>query len=247
MPSPTPTLAYRAVLFDFFGTLTRAVQRGPAHDRVALRLGCTPEAYREALDETYAPRSVGAFGDPFAALVAIAAHAGAYPSMSALHEAYRERIDALREDTRLRADAVIVLRTLRDHGVRTAVVSDCTSELPAFWPELPIAGLVDARILSIEQRRCKPHPSMYLTAAERLSVTPDECIYIGDGGSRELTGATAVGMTAVKLAASDLADHLTFRPDEWRGDEVPTLSDVLDRVLPGMPTPGLGDRRLAAA
>ena len=247
MPAPTPTIAYRAVLFDFFGTLTSAVQRGPAHDRVAFHLGCTPAAYRAALDETYAPRSVGAFGDPLATLVAVAAHAGAYPSIGALRSAYRDRIDAVREDTRLRVDAVTVLRTLRDHGVRIAVVSDCTSELPEFWPELPIAGLVNVRILSIEQRRCKPHPSMYLTAAERLGVAPDECLYIGDGGSRELTGATAVGMTAVKLAADDLANHLTFRPDEWRGDEVRTLSDVLDRVLPESTAHRRGDRRLAAA
>ena len=51
---------------------------------------------------------------------------------------------------------------------------------------------------------------MYLTACERLRVEPEECLYVGDGGSRELTGAAAVGMTAVRLVAPDLAGHLVF-------------------------------------
>ena len=57
---------------------------------------------------------------------------------------------------------------------------------------------------------------------------------MGDGGSRELTGAAAVGMTPVRLNAPDLADHLVFnRDDDFAGLSVPSLSavvDLLDRV-----------------
>ncbi len=46
---------------------------------------------------------------------------------------------------------------------------------------------------------------MYETACAHLGVDPGECLYVGDGGSQELSGATAVGMTAFRLTAPDLA------------------------------------------
>jgi putative hydrolase of the HAD superfamily len=224
--------AYRAVVFDFFGTLTEAVQRGPGHDHVAALLGCPPAAFARALDETFTDRSTASLGDAIGALGVVARLAGAHPTITALRAAYAARVDAVRADTRLRPDAVTVLRSLRRSGLRTAVVSDCTPELAEFWPELPIAPLVNARVFSTEERHHKPHPRMYSVATARLDVEPASCLYVGDGGSHELSGAAAVGMTPVKLAAADLGRHLVFRPDPWQGFEIATLTEVLDVVPP---------------
>ena len=226
---------YRAVVFDFFGTLTEAVQRGPGHDRVAAILGCPASAFARALDETFTDRSTASLGDAIGSLGVVARLAGGRPTHAALRAAYAARIDAVRADTRLRPDAVAVLRALRRRGLRTAVVSDCTPELAEFWPELPIAGLLDARVLSTEERHHKPDPWMYMAAAARIGVEPLSCLYVGDGGSHELSGAAAVGMTPVRLAAADLGRHLVFRPDPWHGPEVSTLTDVLDVVRPAIP------------
>jgi putative hydrolase of the HAD superfamily len=144
------------------------------------------------------------------------------------------RIDAVRADTRLREDAVSALTELKRRGLATALVSDCTHELPAFLPSLPVAGLLDARVFSVELGVCKPDPRIYLAACEQLGVHPAECLYVGDGGSHELTGAEAVGMTAVRLAAPDLSDHLVFDQDTaFTGATITTLTEVLalvDRV-----------------
>ena len=62
-------------------------------------------------------------------------------------------------------------------------------------------------------------------------MAPDQCLYIGDGGSQELTGAEAVGMTAVRLAAPDLKNHLVFDQDDtFDGQTITTLTDVLTLV-----------------
>jgi len=224
--------AYRAVVFDFFGTLTEAVQRGPGHDRVAALLGCQTAALAQALDETFTDRSTASLGDAIGALGVVARLAGARPTIAVLRAAYAARVDAVRADTRLRPDAVTVLRSLRRRGLRTAVVSDCTPELAEFWPELPIAALVNARVFSTEERHHKPHPRMYSAATARLDVEPASCLYVGDGGSHELSGAAAVGMTPVRLAAADLGRHLVFRRDPWQGSEIATLTEVLDIVSP---------------
>jgi len=226
---------YRAVVFDFFGTLTEAVQRGPGHDRVAAILGCPAPALARALDETFTDRSIASLGDAIGSLGVVARLAGGRPTRAALRAAYAARIDAVRADTRLRPDAVTVLRALRQRGLRTAVVSDCTPELAEFWPELPIAGVLDVRVLSTEERHHKPDPWMYIAAADRIGVEPLSCLYVGDGGSHELSGAAAVGMTPVRLAAADLGRHLVFRPDPWQGPEISMLTEVLDFLRPAIP------------
>jgi putative hydrolase of the HAD superfamily len=223
--------ALRAVVFDFFGTLTRPVHRGPAHRAAAHMLGCDPDTMIALLDASYYRRASGDLGSTEDNLRWIAARAGANPSDAAVRAALACRLRAVWQDAQLRDEAVPVLWALRLRGLRTAVVSDCTHELPAVLPRLAIAPLLDAAVFSVEQGVCKPDPGMYLAACERLGVAPQECLYVGDGGSHELTGATAVGMTAVRLAAPDLADHLVFGAEEgWSGRAVDGLVGVLDEV-----------------
>jgi putative hydrolase of the HAD superfamily len=223
--------AYRAVLFDFFGTLTQAVRRGPLHARIALTLGCDPTKMISILDHSFPDRSRGAFGNATETLRWVCAQAGAWPGPDELRTALAARVAAVRADTTLRPDAVATLRALRRYGVRTGLVSDCGYELPAFLPGLPIAPLLDATVYSVHVGQRKPHGRMYLTACERLGLAPEECLYVGDGGSRELTGAARAGMTAIRLAAPDLAGHLVFDADDgWRGPTVGALAETVDLV-----------------
>ena len=53
--------AYQAVLFDFFGTLTRSVKRGPQHADIARALGCDPDAVLNVLDRTFAEGQIAVF------------------------------------------------------------------------------------------------------------------------------------------------------------------------------------------
>ncbi|MFI5840703.1 HAD family hydrolase [Catenuloplanes sp. NPDC051500] len=227
--------AYRAVLFDFFGTLTRAVRRGPAHAGIAQLLGCDPATLVEVLDRSYHARARGRYGSAEETLRWVATEAGAHPSDRTLRAAAAARREAIWADTTLRTAAVPTLRALRRRGLRTALVSDCTHELPDVLPRLPLHTLLDARVLSVEMGICKPDPGMFLAAAALVGARPEQCLYIGDGGSRELTGAEAVGMTAVRLRAPDLAGHLTFNPDTaWSGSDITDLADTIglvDRVL----------------
>lgn len=229
-------MACRAVLFDFFGTLTRAVIRGPWHAEIARRLGCAPAAFTAVLDRSFRARARGAFGGPEATLRWVCGQLGVEPPADRLAEAVRARIAAVRADTRLRGDALSTLAALRARGLATAVVSDCGYELPAFLPRLPVSGLLDAQVYSVDVGECKPHPAMYETACQRLGVPPSDCLYVGDGGGQELTGARAAGMQAVRLAAPDLGGHLVFAPDqEFAGPTVRSLWEVVARVDQLMP------------
>ena len=146
---------------------------------------------------------------------------------SALGSAIDARICAIRDEGPLRPESRPLLQWLRQKGVRTAVVSDCWFELPEILPWLSIAPLLNAAVFSVHVGETKPHPAMYLRACGQLGVEPVECVYVGDGGSRELTGARALGMTAVRLAAPDLGGHLTFHAEcAWEGLEVESLFGI---------------------
>ncbi|WP_205862337.1 HAD family hydrolase [Planosporangium thailandense] len=221
----------RAVVFDFFGTLTAAVRRGPRHAEIARQLGCDPDAFVAELDRTFYLRAAGGYGSELDGLRRVAYAAGGRPTLGQLTEAVAARIEAVYADTVLRPEAVPVLSGLRRRGLPVAVVSDCWYELPAFLSRLAVAPYLDAHVFSVRVGRCKPHPAMYLEACRQLRVDPDECLYVGDGGSRELSGAHAVGMAAVRLAAPDLAGHLVFRGDpDFSGPVIGSLTEVLAMV-----------------
>jgi putative hydrolase of the HAD superfamily len=223
--------AYRAVVFDFFGTLTRSVQRGPQHAEIARALGADPEAVRGVLDRTFRARARGRYGSAEATLRWVIEQAGGHPQAAQVRAGVPARVNALKADTRLRSDAVSTLQAIKRRNLRTAMISDCTHELPAFLPGLPVAPLLDAKIYSVRLGVCKPDPRIYLAACDELGVQPAECLYVGDGGSHELTGAAAVGMTPVRLSAPDLANHLVFDQDtNFAGRTVRSLTELVGMV-----------------
>jgi putative hydrolase of the HAD superfamily len=228
---------FDAVLFDFFGTLTTAVQRGRAHASIIRSLGCSPEVFVAALDRTFRDRATGGCGTPAEVLRGLAEEQGVLPDHRRLADAVTARVAAVATDVTLRPDAVRVLRAVRGLGLRSGLVSDCWYELPRFLPGLPVAALLDTTVYSVEIGHCKPHPAVYLAACDRLDVEPRRCLYVGDGGGRELSGARALGMTAVRLDADDLGGHLTFDPEpDWDGPSVRSLTDLLP-MLPRVPAP----------
>jgi putative hydrolase of the HAD superfamily len=81
----------------------------------------------------------------------------------------------------------------REAGVPTGLISN-SWVMDHYTDE--IRGLFDAVVISAEVGLHKPQPEIYLLAAERLCVAPEDCVFVDD--LREnCAGAEAVGMTAV--------------------------------------------------
>jgi putative hydrolase of the HAD superfamily len=224
-------MSLAAVVFDFFATLTPSTPEAvwQVHTaRSAALLGLDAAVWRRALDESWPERATGALGDLPATFRELARRHGAEPDDDALDAACAARNAAQSELFVFRPDALEVLTAVHDRGLRVGVLSDCTVELAEAWPTLPVAPLVDARVLSCEAGRRKPDPWLFTTIAGHLGVPAGQCLYVGDGGGRELSGASACGMRAVMLRADDwYTSSAHAREDDWAGPWVPSLSEVL--------------------
>jgi putative hydrolase of the HAD superfamily len=221
-----------AVVFDFYGTLTPASAPVVWADhlaRLAAVLGVAPGALADVLDLSYPERAAGMLGDARQTLRTLAERLGVHPTEETLDEAYRMRQQVQESLMRPRPEALPVLGQLRDRGLCIGLVSDCTSELPEAWPRLPVAPLVDAPVFSCIEGTRKPDPRLFRTVAARLGVDPAGCLYVGDGGGRELTGSSAVGMHAVLLAGPDWhGSHRVYdREDGWNGPRIGSLTELL--------------------
>ena len=223
------------MVFDFYGTLavsaSAALHRAGA-DRVAAALGVADETHYRVLTTTFEERATGSCGDLTQTMEWVAARCDHQPSAAQLASACEMRRSIEAGYARmLRDDAEAVLSALRARGVKIGLLSDCTHELPEVWPTLPIARYVDATVFSVEAGIRKPHPSLYERVCVSLDVAAAGCLYVGDGGSGELTGAQAAGMTAYRLLSEDGVHALVYDADSnWTGGTIRSLTDVLSLV-----------------
>ena len=220
----------RAVVFDLFGTLVPEfpLSRWDAmFEGMASSLGADVRAFRSAYEDTIVERQTGVFRGMGENVRAILERIGLEPSDEAVERALEVRAAMYRELFRPQPGAVEILQWLRVRGYRTALVSMCAPDTPALWHDSPLGGLVDVLVFSSEVGLRKPDPAIYLAASDGLGVDPVECLYVGDGSNRELTGAAFVGMTPVRIV-DPAEDGAVLRPDrdDWDGAEIRSLAEL---------------------
>lgn len=215
-----------AVIFDLFGTLVHNTFRAEfqrAFSEISKGLGVDSDEFVQVWDETYHSRTIGAFKDIESNLRATCEALRQAVTEERILTATRIRYDLMRRCLAPRPDAAVTLSKLRTTGYGLGMVSDCSPEVPGMWNDHPLAGMLDDAVFSCRVGLRKPDPEIFQLACRNLGVLPERCVYVGDGGSDELAGATRVGMRAVRI-------HLTFEEDRelaWDGETITTLSELL--------------------
>jgi putative hydrolase of the HAD superfamily len=109
------------------------------------------------------------------------------------------------------------------------VISVCSSDVEEVWDETELAPHVDDVVLSCTVGLSKPDPRIYELACERLEVTPDECVFVGDGANDELAGAQRVGMRAVCVLPPGRSEPIWQEVRGWE-PTIRSLPEVLALV-----------------
>jgi putative hydrolase of the HAD superfamily len=223
--------AFAGVLVDLYGTLVAAgpkSSRAPHLHQMARILDVDPVRFERDWSGCFAERMTGSLGSLEETVRSIAGRQGVDPPPARVSQALEARLTFTRAHLEACGPVLPGLDSLRAAGIRLAVVSDCSEESARLWPSSTLGRRIGTTVFSCIEGFCKPDPRMYRRALERLGLSAARCAYVGDGGSRELTGAESVGLTAFLYRFPDdpKEEDVRYDPDTtWTG---PTLSDLTD-------------------
>ena len=196
-------LTCRAILFDLFDTLCRIDPHlyTAGKEEAAARLGLPAGEFLAAWVAAGDEAQVGRIPDAASRVRRAAAILGAPPPDEA---AVREVVGAeralLARATTLHPDVLPALEALGGHADRPlALVSNASIGAVDLFEGLGLARFFSATIWSFRVGAVKPDPAIYLAACEAIGRPPADCLFIGDGNARELDGARALGMRAVRI------------------------------------------------
>lgn len=100
-------------------------------------------------------------------------------------------------DLRLEPKVVDAVESLRERGVRVAVLSNSWGSHP-FDPYAPfnLNERFDVVVISDQVGLRKPEPEIFMLAADRLGLPPEACVFVDDV-ARYLEPARALGMGVI--------------------------------------------------
>jgi putative hydrolase of the HAD superfamily len=186
-----------AIIFDLFETLiTEYIPDYRPSVSLAHRLGMDDSAFARAWADLRAARYLGELADYPSALRAACARCGVQPAEELLDQLHQERLaQKALPFAEIDPSILAMLAVLRQRPVKLGLISNATLEEVAGWATSPLAPFFEELVFSYQVGLAKPDPRIYHLACARLGVRPAHALFVGDGGSDELTGAAKAGLT----------------------------------------------------
>ena len=214
----------QGIIFDMDGVL---VDSEPAITYAAMevirRLGF------ETKEEEFKPYT-GMGDDKFIGGV-LESHGGVYdPAYKA--EAYDIYCESAAERVKVFSWSKEILTALHDKGYAVCVASasdirKVTCNLACIGVEL---SLFDAIVTGSDVERKKPAPDIFLKAAEKAGLLPENCI-VAEDAVAGVMAAKAAGMTAIAVTTSFSANALKEAGADQVLDSLATLPTIADSVF----------------
>ncbi|MBP3609203.1 MAG: HAD family hydrolase [Lachnospiraceae bacterium] len=190
----------KAVIFDMYETLITHYQ-SPLYfgAQMAADIGIPEQRFRELWRPTEDDRSTGKM--TLEEVVEMILRKTDRYSEELFHKLIEKRIAAKLECfNHVHPEIFPLLEKLKEKGLRIGLISNCFSEEAKVIRECALFPYFEAAYLSYEQGVQKPDAEIFFRCMKELDVRPEECLYVGDGGSRELEAASGLGMKAVQAA-----------------------------------------------
>ena len=133
--------------------------------------------------------------------------------------------------TEIHPDILLTLEKLKAAGIKLCLVSNADIIDKKYWDISPLKQYFDCAIFSCDVGIVKPDKAIYSLAMEKLGSAASEIIFVGDGGSNELAGAKAVGMTTVLTEFLSVKGSATREKIlQWADFTVTDFKEIYDIV-----------------
>ena len=200
----------RAVLLDLFDTLAYSdwdvwlVQLAEA-------VGCTTEELRRGYHHTRLDRNTGAYPTEEDAARELLLAAGVVNPDNEHLARFMDVEQQLRDHVTLFEDSLPAMRAMREGGLTTAVVSNCSFGTRGIVERLGLDTAADATVLSYELGARKPDPAIYRAALDALEVAPGDAVFVDDQ-TDYCDGARALGIDTRLILRADARPTEGFAP-----------------------------------
>lgn len=190
----------KAILFDLFHTLTSIetthdIRPMETHEILNIDYDAWIQKFRAFTDR----RSRGDHENIDDELMRIIQSIDTTIPPELMKRAMQTRRDKFKRSlTHCGSDTIAALDTIKKTK-RIGLVSNADKMEIEAWDTTELAKRFEAAVFSCHCGYVKPEPEIYLTACRALGVSPEDCVFVGDGGSDELTGAKNVGMIPVQM------------------------------------------------
>ena len=236
-------MSVRVVIFDFYGTLAEATERGLSWAELFEEMGHTlsPEATHRFWNEGNDGRvhdDHSRSRDHYVAwqhtrLREIIRESGVPEGDDDL--VFSRMAEGLgKQDMTAYPDVVGALEELRSRGLSLAVCSNWDWDLDRAIANAGLDGWFDVVVSSAWVGARKPHPRIYARTLEQLGldVEPSEVLFVGDTWTCDVDGPRRAGMQPVYIRRPHFGDDAT-RPDASDDPDVlqvEELTPILDLV-----------------
>jgi len=218
----------RAVIFDMFETLITHF-RSPLYmgHQIAADAGIDEPVFREVWDTTDDARTLGQMTLE-EVIETVLCRNNRY-SEELWAEIVRKRKASKVECFRhMHPEILTTLDGIRAKGIKIGLITNCYFEERDVIRNSVLMPYFDVVCMSCELGMMKPDPVIFQRCVTELDVKPEECLYVGDGGSRELETAGSLGMHPVQAVWYFDDNPRAKRNREFEAAESPM--DLLDRI-----------------
>ena len=218
---------FKAVIFDMYETLiTLFNSRVYKGKQIAEEMNIPETVFREIWDPSEEDRTLGNLS--FEDVIENILRENNIFDQALYDSIIRNRRECSSEVfSHKHPDIIPMLKALRENGIKTGLITNCYLEEKDAIIRSDLYSLFDAICMSCDIKMKKPDIKVFELCAEKLGFKPQECLYVGDGGSNELEAARAAGMKPIQATwyLRDGVGQPCGRLDEF--DEAQVPMDVL--------------------
>ena len=224
--------ATKAAVFDLFGTLIHMYDFESYYKtlhEMSKILDIETEPFIDHWRTTFEDRMKGAYRQHEDTILEVLQKLSVKKNEETIRKAAEAKREYVRSTITPREDAEPTINHFAEKDIKLGLITDCNFDIPdEFWKSFPFSKHFHVEIFSCCEGTKKPDPILFKKAIDGLGVSPEETLYVGDGGSHELTAASKAGMQPILIRVPGEGQYDQFRPDAqgWQGTEVSSLWDL---------------------